>query len=108
VGRARLRLALALALPSTDRFPLQSIMLKPALQDSVIVTSEAPLVQTTTSARNGQITRDNMEDIALKGRDVTALLVLLPGVTDTNPREAPSWTLPSGLSINGRTGISFS
>ena len=83
-------------------------MLKPALQDSVIVTSEAPLVQTTTSARNGQITRDNMEDIALKGRDVTALLVLLPGVTDTNPREAPSWTLPSGLSINGRTGISFS
>jgi Carboxypeptidase regulatory-like domain len=95
---------------STDRFRVQPIVLAPAdLQETLTVAPEAPLVQTTTSARQASITRDNMEDIGLKGRDVTALLVLLPGVIDTNPREAPSWTVPVGLSINGRsTGINFS
>ena len=95
---------------STERYRVQAIVLAPAgVQDNVIVTNEAPLVQTTTSARSGLITRDNMEDLQLKGRDVMALLVLLPGIIDTNPREAPSWTSSSGLSINGRsTGFNFS
>ena len=95
---------------STERTRVQAIVLAPAgVQDSLVVSNEAPLVQTTTSARSGQITRDDMEDIALKARDVLALLVLLPGVIDTNPREAPSWTSSSGLSINGRsTGFNFS
>lgn len=95
---------------SMDRYKLQPIVLAPAdLEDTVIVSNEAPLVQTTTSARNGQITRDNIEDIALKARDIMALLAVLPGVVDTNPREAPSWTSSSGLSINGRsTGFNFS
>src|SRR5262245_27290325 len=94
---------------STDRFRVKPIVLAPAaLQQVVTVRSEAPLVQTTTGARSGEISRYNIDDIPLKGRDVTALLVMLPGIIDTNPREAPSWTVPSGLSINGRTGISFS
>lgn len=95
---------------STERYRVQAIVLAPAaVQDTVVVTNEAPFVQTTTSARSGQITRDNIEDIALKARDVMALLVLLPGVVDTNPREAPSWTSSSGLSINGRSaGFNFS
>jgi len=95
---------------STERVKVLPIVLAPAgVQDTVTVSNEAPFVQTTTSARSGLITRDDMEDISLKGRDVTALLVLLPGVIDTNPREAPSWTASSGLSINGRTtGSNFS
>jgi hypothetical protein len=95
---------------STERTRVHAIGLAPAgVQDSVVVSTEAPLVQTTTSARSGQITRDNVEDIALKSRDIMALLVLLPGIIDTNPREAPSWTSSSGLSINGRsTGFNFS
>ncbi len=44
----------------------------------------------------------------MKGRDVIGMLSLQPGVIDTNPREAPSWNLLSGLNINGRsTGINL-
>ena len=93
---------------SMERSRVQPIVLVPAVQETINVASEAPLVQTTTSARQGSITRDNMEDLGLKSRDVMAMLPLLPGVVDTNPREAPSWTSASGLAINGRTGINFS
>src|SRR5580765_2039177 len=50
------------------------------------------------------ITRDNIEDIALKGRDFAGMLKLLPGVIDTSNREAPGWGSMGGLSINGRGG----
>ncbi len=68
------------------------------------VQSEAVQVQTTTAARSGLITRDNIEDIALKGRDFAGMLKLLPGVIDTSAREAPGWGSMGGLSINGRGG----
>ena len=61
-------------------------------------------MQTTTAARSGLITRDNIEDIALKGRDFAGMLKLLPGVIDTSNREAPGWGSMGGLSINGRGG----
>ena len=51
--------------------------------------SESVQVQTTNGARSGLITRDTMDDIALKGRDPAGLLKLLPGVIDTRNREAP-------------------
>ncbi len=50
------------------------------------------------------ITRDNIEDIALKGRDFAGMLKLLPGVVDVSNREAPGWGSMGGLSINGRSG----
>ena len=53
------------------------------------VTSEATLVQTTNGARSALITRENLEDIALKGRDFAGMLKMLPGVIDTSAREAP-------------------
>ena len=36
-------------------------------------------MQTTHGARSGLITRENIEDIALKGRDFAGMLKLLPG-----------------------------
>jgi Carboxypeptidase regulatory-like domain len=97
-------------LASTDRVRVPPIVLDVGgVQQAIVVRNDAPLVQTTTGARGASISRDIIEGTALKGRDVMALLVLLPGVVDTNPREAPSWNLPSGLSINGRSsGINFS
>src|SRR4029450_3732079 len=50
------------------------------------------------------ITRENFEDISLKGRDFAGMLKLLPGVIDTSAREAPGWGSMGGLSINGRGG----
>ncbi len=53
------------------------------------------------------ITRDDIDTIPLKGRDVLGMLTILPGVVDTNPREAPSWNLLNGLTINGRTSFNL-
>ena len=65
-------------------------------------------VQTTNGARSGLITRENIDDIALKGRDFAGMLKLLPGVIDTRNREAPGWENMNNLSINGRTSFNFS
>src|SRR5829696_8650285 len=94
---------------ATDRVSLPALVLEVGdVQETITVRRQSEFVQTTTGARSATITRDHIEDIALKGRDVMAMLVLVPGVIDTNPREAPSWTVPSGLSMNGRTGLNFS
>jgi hypothetical protein len=98
------------ALASTERLGLRAIALEVGgVAETVTVQAEAVQVQTTTAARSGMITRDNIEDIALKGRDVAGMLKLLPGVIDTANREAPGWgSMGGGLSINGRTSFNFS
>ena len=46
-----------------------------ALEETVSVVSEATLVQTSNGgARSALITRENLEDIALKGRDFAGML----------------------------------
>ena len=98
-----------IVLSSTDRVALRAIVLDVGtLQETVTVTSEATLVQTSTGARSGLIERQQMEDIALKGRDFAGYLKLLPGVIDTRNREAPGWENMNNLSINGRTSFNFS
>ncbi|PYR53757.1 MAG: hypothetical protein DMF91_27840, partial [Acidobacteria bacterium] len=92
-------------LGATEHVTLRRIELAVGqLEETVVVTGESPLVQTQTAARSGLITRENMEDIALKGRDFAGLLRLLPGVVDTSNREAPGWGSMGGLTINGRSG----
>ncbi len=92
-------------LASTERLALRAISLEVGgVSETVTVQAESAQVQTTTAARSGLITRDNIEDISLKGRDFAGLLKLLPGVVDTTNREAPGWGSMGGLSINGRGG----
>ena len=94
-----------IALASTERIALRAIALEVGgVAETVTVQAESVQVQTTTAARSGLITRDNIEDIALKGRDFAGMLKLLPGVIDTSAREAPGWGSMGGLSINGRGG----
>lgn len=98
-----------IVLSSTDRVALRTITLDVGgLEEIVTVTSEAALVQTSSGARSGLIERQQMEDIALKGRDFAGYLKLLPGVIDTRNREAPGWENMNNLSINGRTSFNFS
>ena len=82
---------------STERVALRAIALEVGgVAETVTVQAEAVQVQTTNGARSGLITRDNIEDIALKGRDFAGMLKLLPGVIDTSePRSA-------GLGQHGR------
>jgi carboxypeptidase family protein len=98
-----------ISLASTDRLGLRPIALEVGgVSETVTVQAEAALVQTTSGARSGLITRENLEDIALKGRDFAGMLKLLPGVIDTRNREAPGWESMNNLSINGRSSFNFS
>lgn len=90
---------------ATERLALRTIALEVgALNEQVTVQAEAALVQTTNAARSAVIERQQIEDLALKGRDFAGYLKLLPGVIDTSAREAPGWGSMGGLSINGRSG----
>jgi len=96
-------------LAATERVALRTIALEVGgLTETVSVQAESVQVQTTTGARTGLITRENIEDIALKGRDFAGMLKLLPGVIDTRNREAPGWENMNNLSINGRSSFNFS
>jgi hypothetical protein len=98
-----------IVLASTERVALRAIALDVGgVAETVTVQAESVQVQTTTAARSGLITRDNIEDIALKGRDFAGMLKILPGVIDVSNREAPGWGSMSNLSINGRTSFNFS
>src|SRR5207237_4860226 len=92
-------------LGATERIALRTIALEVGgLNEQVTVQAEAALVQTNSAARSAVIERQQIEDIALKGRDFAGYLKLLPGVIDTSAREAPGWGSMGGLSINGRSG----
>ena len=94
-----------IVLGATERVALRQIALEVGqLQETVTVTSEAALVQTTNAARSALVDREQIDDIAVKGRDFASYLKLLPGVVDTSAREAPGWGSMGGLSINGRSG----
>jgi hypothetical protein len=98
-----------IVLGATERVALRQIVLEVGqLSEQVTVQAEATLVQTNNGARSGLITRENLDDIALKGRDFAGMLKILPGVVDTSAREAPGWGSMQNLSINGRGSFNFS
>jgi carboxypeptidase family protein len=72
-----------IVLSATEQVALKTITLAVGgIEETVMVTGESPLIQTTTGARSGVIARQQMDDIALKGRDFAGYLKLLPGVID--------------------------
>jgi len=89
-------------LSANERVALRAIVLEVGqLEETVTVTAEAARVQTQSAERSGLITQEQINDITLKGRDYMGMLRLLPGVLDTQNREAPGWNNLGGLSING-------
>ena len=65
------------------------------------MSAEAARIQTQSAERSGLITQEQLKEVTLKGRDYMGMLRLLPGVVDTQNREAPGWNNLGGLSING-------
>jgi outer membrane receptor protein involved in Fe transport len=89
-------------LSANERLALRPILLDVGqLEETISVTAEAARVQTRSGERSGLITQQQLQDISLKGRDYMGMLRLLPGVVDTQNREAPGWNNLGGLSING-------
>ena len=75
--------------------------------ESINVTAEIAAVQTATSEKAGLInTQDDLNVVAIKGRDMMSYMKLLPGVVDTsNGRDASGGSILGGLSFSGNTGI---
>ncbi|MBI1895837.1 MAG: carboxypeptidase regulatory-like domain-containing protein [Acidobacteria bacterium] len=61
--------------------------------DSVQVTAQAVNVQTETAERAGVLTTSQVQNLAIRGRNVTSLVSLLPGVVDLSDPEnlAVNW-----------------
>lgn len=75
--------------------------------ESISVTAEAAAVQTATSERAPLIdTQDDLNVVAIKGRDMMSYMKLLPGVIDTNTaRDASGGSILGSLTFSGNTGI---
>ena len=76
-----------------------------ALEESVTVTRESPLVDLTSTQVGGNVSLEELKDLPSSSRNFTSFIALLPGVQLT-PSSSPS---SSGVRINGQdqTGIVF-
>jgi hypothetical protein len=92
-------------LTANERVAVRRITLEVGdLNQTVTVTAEAALIQTNSAERAGLISEEQIQNIALKGRDYMGLVRLLPGVVDTANREAPGWNNLVGVTVNGSRG----
>jgi hypothetical protein len=96
----------SIVLTANERIDVHEISLEVGdLNQSVTVTADQVFVKTESAERSGLIDEQQIQSIALKGRDYMGLVRLLPGVVDTANREAPGWNNLVGVNINGnRTG----
>ncbi len=75
-----------------------------ATADSVTVTAEAAQMQLASAEKSGIITDDQLNHLALKGRDIFSVLATVPGVVDTGAAGGRVISMPTeiaGTSING-------
>src|SRR5262245_50066924 len=77
-----------------------------SIQENLTVTADVTPVQVSDSSRMKTITLEDLTNIQVKGRDMYAMLNLLPGVQDTNlNRDFATWTSASAITINGAPTI---
>ncbi len=93
-------------LASSERLVLKTATLELGeVTQTVEVQAEVARLQTQSAERSGLISTEQTRNIPLKGRDYLGLLKLLPGIVDTQNRNAPGWNNLSSVSVNGgRTG----
>lgn len=90
---------------ANERVALRKVTLEVGdVSQTVTVTAETALVKTESAERAGLIDEQQIQNIALKGRDYLGMVRLLPGVVDTANREAPGWNNLGGITINGSRG----
>src|SRR6185437_2252655 len=75
--------------------------------ESINVTADIAVVETATSEKAGLInTQDDLNVVAIKGRDMMSYMKLIPGVVDTSTgRDASGGSIMGGLSFSGNTGV---
>ena len=91
-----------LVLTATERLAVPPIILAVGgLEETVTVEASALHAQVLSGERAGTIRADEIKDTQLRGRDFLGLLQGMPGVVDTNVRNAPGWNAFLGTQING-------
>ncbi len=108
-GRYRLSIAASgfkktelqsIQLPTGERLPLGELKLDIGqLTETVTVTGRAAIVQSQTAERADVITSAQVENLAIRGRNVQDLMSLLPGVVTGTPQEGLSST--SSINVQG-------
>ena len=89
-------------LTATERVAVPPITLEVGgLEEVVTVEASALRAQAQSGERSGTIRADEIKDTQLRGRDFLGLLQGMPGVVDTNVRNAPGWNAFLGTQING-------
>jgi hypothetical protein len=72
------------------------------ITDSITVSAEAVSVQLSTGDRSGTLSGTQLDEIALRGRDIFDAVSLMPGVIDTSDgRDSPSPTSIGNIYIMG-------
>ena len=72
------------------------------VSESVTITAEAVTVNTANGERAGTLSGEQLDEIALRGRDIFDAISLMPGVVDTSDgRDSPSPTSISNIYILG-------
>jgi hypothetical protein len=91
-----------LVLSATERLAVPPITLDVGGVEEVVTVEAAALhAQAQSGERSGTIRADEIKDTQLRGRDFLGLLQGMPGVVDTNVRNAPGWNSFLGTQING-------
>ena len=91
-----------IVLTATERVAVPPITLEVGgLEEVVTVEASALHAQAQSGERSGTIRADEIKDTQLRGRDFLGLLQGMPGVVDTNVRNAPGWNAFLGTQING-------
>jgi hypothetical protein len=89
-------------LPASERLSTGAIALEVGnVTESVTVEAQGAAVQVASAERSGALTSSQMESLMIKGRNVSSLLQLLPGVVDTANPDGPDRNFAIGLYVNG-------
>jgi len=74
--------------------------------ESISVTGEIAAVQTASSERSATVQSEELNTVAIKGRDLMSYMKLLPGVLDTSTgRETAGGSILGSLTFSGNPGV---
>ncbi|MFN0106710.1 MAG: carboxypeptidase regulatory-like domain-containing protein [Bryobacteraceae bacterium] len=89
-------------LTAADRLALGTVVMElGALEDKITVTAQGAAVQTASAEKSAAITSSQIDQLLVRGRSVTALLGLLPGVVDPQEGTIDTPTATSNFNVNG-------
>jgi len=87
---------------AAERLSVGNIVLEiGAVEERVTVTAQGATVQTVSAEKSAAVTSSQIDELLVRGRSVTALLNLLPGVVDPQDGNIDNPTATSNFNVNG-------